>query len=245
MSLTPRPVEAAAGELVAAGFGAVAAVRRGRAVHTIGCSFHGSVRLTPAAEARWGGAVGHAIVRFSKGGGFPEPLPDILGLGVRLGLDGRPGTPIDLLVASSLARPGLRHLLIPARRFERPFFSSLTPYDTADGLRLYGGEVEGPPGETLTLDALRAGKVRPTRVVIVVATLTGAWETVGSITIADRVDPEASEALRFNPWHTTDPFRPVGAFNRVRDRAYLASQRARFAAVRPVRAEDAPTVAGR
>ena len=228
MAIIPAPIVAATGRVAAAGFGAVAGLRHGRAVHTPGCAYGITVEIRPEFEAFWGGRTGTGIVRISKGGGFPDPLPDILGVAVRLDLDGRSGRPVDLLGASSSAPQGLRHLLVPARRFDRAFFSSLTPYDTPTGLRLYGFHVTSDV-RPLTLDDARRGAAQPVRIGIEVATLSGPWRPAATLVVVAKLPGGEGEELRFNPWNATEPFRPVGAFNRVRDAAYLASQRARRA----------------
>jgi hypothetical protein len=76
--------------VLAAAFRLLARLRRGRALHPLGVGYHARLEITPGA-GRWAGARllvpgarYDAVVRFSRGGGLPEPLPDALGVAVRL-----------------------------------------------------------------------------------------------------------------------------------------------------------------
>ena len=70
-----------------------------------------------------------ALLRFSRGAGLPEPLPDALGVAVKLPDAYGPGNDQDLLLTSSTDRPLLRRLLFPATSFVRGVFSTALPYD--------------------------------------------------------------------------------------------------------------------
>jgi hypothetical protein len=81
--------------------------------------YHARLEITPGAR-RWAGARllvpgarYDAVVRFSRGGGLPEPLPDALGVAVRLPDAYGPGRAQDFLVTSSADLP----LLFPGRSF--------------------------------------------------------------------------------------------------------------------------------
>jgi hypothetical protein len=81
--------------------------------------YHARLEITPGAR-RWAGARllvpgarYDAVVRFSRGGGLPEPLPDALGVAVRLPDAYGPGRTQDFLVTSSADLP----LLFPGRSF--------------------------------------------------------------------------------------------------------------------------------
>jgi hypothetical protein len=73
-----------------------------------------------------------ALLRFSRGAGLPEPLPDALGVAIKLPDAHGPGADQDLLLTSSSDRPLLRRLLFPARSFLRRAFSTALPYELGD-----------------------------------------------------------------------------------------------------------------
>jgi hypothetical protein len=75
------------------------------------------------------GATHPALLRFSRGAGLPEPLPDALGVAIKLPNAHGPGADQDLLLTSSTDRPLLRRLLFPARSFAHGAFSTALPYD--------------------------------------------------------------------------------------------------------------------
>jgi hypothetical protein len=60
---------------------------------------------------------------------LPEPLPDALGVAIKLPDAHGPGADQDLLLTSSTDRPLLRRLLFPATSFLRGTFSTALPYD--------------------------------------------------------------------------------------------------------------------
>jgi len=132
---------AAAGPAAAAGFYALAALLRGRALHPTGVGYRGRLVVCGAGTGRPGvpllrpGAAHPALVRFSRGVGLPEPLPDALGVAVKLPDAHGPGADQDLLLASSADRPLLRRLLFPARSFLRGAFSTALPYGSIRGRR--------------------------------------------------------------------------------------------------------------
>jgi hypothetical protein len=110
----------------------VAAVRRGKAVHPHGEVYAARLVVTgvpaaPAAARLLATAGEHAaLVRFSRSLGLPRPLPDLLGMSIRV-LDayGR-GRHQDFLLVSSIDRPVLHHLFVPASDVQqRPYSSSL------------------------------------------------------------------------------------------------------------------------
>jgi hypothetical protein len=120
--------------VLAAAFRLLARLRRGRALHPLGVGYHARLEITPGA-GRWAGARllvpgarYDAVVRFSRGGGLPEPLPDALGVAVRLPDAYGPGRAQDFLVTSSADLPLVRRLLFPGRSFLHRSFSSALPY---------------------------------------------------------------------------------------------------------------------
>ena len=112
---------AAAGPVVAAGFYALAALRNRRSLHPTGIGYQGWLEVSNERPARTGvplfqaGATHPAVLRFSRGAGLPGPLPDALGVAIKLPDVYGPGVDQDLLLTSSTDRPLLRRLLFPAR----------------------------------------------------------------------------------------------------------------------------------
>jgi hypothetical protein len=126
---------AAAGPALAAGFYALATVRRRRSLHPVGMGYQGWLQVPDEGPRRPGvplfqaGATHPALLRFSRGAGLAEPLPDALGVAIKLPDAHGPGVDQDLLLTSSTDRPLLRRLLFPARSFVRGAFSTALPYD--------------------------------------------------------------------------------------------------------------------
>src|SRR4051812_14484439 len=105
--------------LTAAAMEVGSAVRAARVFHPAGVGFRSTIAVRPPADGA--GPLGvslldeprtySGLVRFSRGAGLPEPLPDVLGLAVRVEHAHGPGQAQDLLFASSAALPVGRQLL--------------------------------------------------------------------------------------------------------------------------------------
>jgi hypothetical protein len=235
---------AAAGPVVAAGFYALAALRRRRSLHPTGVGFQGWLRVPNDSPARSGvplfqsGATHPAILRFSRGAGLPEPLPDALGVAIKLPDAHGPGIDQDLLLTSSTDRPLLRRLLFPARSFVRGAFSTALPYDlgservvlllvpvpTSAG-RPAGEAGHRPVGGALA--ELRAIAADSLKFQLRTAGSLGRSQPLATVTVGPPLSADQTEALRFNPWTTGPGIRPYGWLNLLRDAAYQASQRGR------------------
>lgn len=221
-------VEATAGAASSVVFGLASFVRRARVFHPDGVAFAAKVDVEGGGVLPAGSH--DAIVRFSRGAGLPEAVPDILGLALRLVDLHGPGRHQDLLLVTSGSRPGLRHALVPARTFGHRRWSTLLPYD-ADGRRLVFGArpLSAPLEEARRLDDLRrivaAGD--PVRFALEVAEPSGDWEEVAVITVGSERSDEENEGLRFNPANTGGGIEPSGFLQTIRRRAYLGSQEGR------------------
>ena len=221
-------VEATAGAASAIVFGVASALRRARAFHPVGVAFAATVDVDGG-----GGLPGgrhDAIVRFSRGAGLPESMPDILGLALRfVDLHG-PGQHQDLLLVTSGSAPGARHALTPARSFGHARWSTILPYEIDGRRRVVFGAT--PRSAALSgarrLDDLRrlvaGGGVR---FALEVAEPAGPWDEVGVLTIGDELGADATEGLRFNPANTGDRIQPVGVVQTIRRLAYRGSQEGR------------------
>jgi hypothetical protein len=241
---------AAAGPVVAAGFCALAALRNRRSLHPTGIGCQGWLQVPIELPARPGvplfqaGATHPALIRFSRGAGLPEPLPDALGVAIKLPDAHGPGADQDLLLTSSTDRPLLRRLLFPARSFVRGAFSSALPYDLGRErvvlvlvpLPTRVGDSAGGVGHrpvSGALAELRAATADGLRLELRTARSFGRSQPLATVTAGPPLPADQTEALRFNPWTTGPGIRPSGWLNLLRDGAYRASQRGRGGATRP------------
>ncbi|MGY2064350.1 phosphodiesterase [Blastococcus sp. SYSU DS0619] len=130
-----RDLVEAAGGLVAVPLGVVARWRRGRPMHPRGAVLdavldrHG---VRPPFGVPWLDEVrsDRVVVRMSRGAGLPAPLPDVLGLAIRLPGDG--GSPVDLLLSTSGSGPLTRRVPVP-RRDAAAVHGSIMAYRTGAG----------------------------------------------------------------------------------------------------------------
>jgi hypothetical protein len=230
----------ALGSLLAAAFRLLALVRGRRALHPVGLGYRARLEVGPEARRFPGtrllvpGAGYPALVRFSRGAGLPEPLPDALGVAVRLPDAYGPDRPQDLLVTSSADLPLARRLLYPARSFLHPSFSSALPYRVG-GRRVVallaprpapGGAAWPRTGRALA-DLAAAAATGALAYELRLAGSLGRSRTVGVLTIGAPLDPAATERLRFNPFAAGEGIRPVGRLNRLRRPSYQGSQAGR------------------
>jgi hypothetical protein len=232
---------AAAAPATAAGFYALAALRRRRSLHPTGVGYQGQLVVgdgpgRPSVPLFQPGAAHSALLRFSRGAGLPEPLPDALGVAVKLPDAHGPGADQDLLLTSSTSRPLLRRLLFPARSFLGRAFSTALPYDL-DGKRVVVLLVPVPPRNGRSpggvdrgggaMAELRAAAVVGLGFELRTAGTFGPSRRLATLTVGQPLSAEQTQALRFNPWTTGPGMRPSGWLNLLRDAAYRASQRGR------------------
>jgi len=186
-----------------------------------------------------------AIVRFSRSVGVPRPLPDLLGVSLRV-LDAYgPERHQDVLMVSSVDLPIGHHLFVPAADFQqRPYTSSL-PYRAGGRETFLLGvtPIAGSPRPAGDDEFERLDRAAVTgRLVFgfAVAPVAGRFRRVGSIRIGERL-PQSLDALRFNPFNSGGGLEPSGVLNALRDYAYPLSQAA-WARRRTGAQEDADTV---
>jgi hypothetical protein len=169
-----------------------------------------------------------AVVRFSRSLGLPRPLPDLLGVSLRVPDAYGEGAHQDFLLVTSVDLPILHHLFVPAGDVQQRPYSSSLPY-AADGERFLLGVLPDPasprpPGDD-ELD--RLGRAAATgRLVfgLAIAPVLGRFRRIGSLHVDERLPPEL-DALRFSPLYCGGGLRPVGTLNRLRAYAYPMSQR--------------------
>jgi hypothetical protein len=235
---------AAAAPAVAAGFYLLAVLRRRRSLHPTGAGYQGWLVVGDGSPGRPGvplfrsGTAQPALLRFSRGVGLPEPLPDALGVAVKLPDAHGPGIDQDLLLTSSTDRPLLRRLLFPARSFVRGAFSTallydlggervvllLVPVHTDGGQAASGAAWRRDGGALAELGAMAADGLR---FELRTAGSFGPSQPLATLTAGQPLPAEQTEALQFNPWTTGPGIRPHGWLNLLRDTAYRASQRGR------------------
>lgn len=184
----------AAGRLVAVPVGALARLRRGKPMHPRGAVFDGVLERAGGGPG-WGVpwlddvATDEVLVRFSRGAGLPAPLPDVLGLAVRVT---SPERPIDLLLSSTGRGPLLRWVPLP-RRDAAVVYTSIMGYRSAAGTLRIAAIPEF--GEAPSEPAALAAAVGDRGVAYTLAVARGAtrWRPVGRLTLtAPRapLDPE-------------------------------------------------------
>lgn len=182
MNVTGR-LSAAAGSGLAAIFHTLGRLRHGpRALHPRGRVAHATVRITG------GPALGVPLVdepaehpgtvRMSRAVGLPAPLPDVLGIALRIEPAG--GGPVDLLFATTGTGAVGRHLLVPRREVVHGAFTTLLPLRSRQGPVVFGLFPIGP-GRFELASAL-VGKP---------------WVARGEVEIGQLVDDDP--ALRFDP----------------------------------------------
>jgi hypothetical protein len=213
----------------------LAAARRGKAVHPDGVVHDARLVVSgdeaaPAAARLLSEPAEHrAIVRFSRSVGLPRPIPDLLGMSIRV-LDAYgSGRHQDFLLVTSVDRPVLHHLFVPATDVQQRIYSSSLPYRAGTRRLLIGAlpdERSPRPAGRDEFDRLDAA-ARTGRLAfrLAVAGIGGRFAPVAELRIGPRLSGEL-DALRFNPWNTGGGLSPEGWLNGARDRAYKLSQAA-------------------
>lgn len=225
----------AAGLAVGGVLASLAWLRGGKAVHPHGVTYDAELAIdggeaAPRASTLLSVPATHpALVRFSRSLGLPRPLPDLLGVSVRVPDAYGPGRHQDLLAVSSADAPVLHHVFLPSGDVQQRPYSSALPYRAGEqsfviGVRPVDGSPR-PEGEDEFDRLARAAATGELRFELVIASATGRFARVGELRIASKL-PDTLDALRFNPFNCGGGLEPAGALNRLRDYAYPLSQRA-------------------
>ncbi|WP_251045023.1 SRPBCC family protein [Arthrobacter sp. ISL-5] len=230
-----------AGQAFATVFRAIKAVRPVRPIHPRGISLLGELTQTgadgraaggiPGARSgiSWLDAAGTEPVqaRFSRSVGLPEALPDILGLALRTGPADQPA---DMLFASTGWGFPARFMLIPKLDVRSARFTTLMPYQGADGPVLLGlRTLSLPSGATGRADT--GGNFKDSladgewSLALSFATPAGRWVPAGVLRL--RAAPASDDAsARFDPLE--HPLPGAGTYpwaRRLRERSYRAARR--------------------
>lgn len=218
--------------VTARAFRAGSAVRGAKVFHPRGVAFTATVVIDGGPDApaspwlRTPGEFG-AVARFSRGAGLPKPLPDLLGLAVRV-LDAHgPGRPQDLLMITSIDAPVLHHLFVPAFDAQARPYSSATPYRIGGTSWLMGATPrdDSPRGVGGAMeDRLRsAAATGDLALDLGAARVGGRFRRFGELRVGDPV-PGGGDHLRFNLFNTGGGLEPVTWVNRIRRQTYQQSQ---------------------
>lgn len=219
-----------AGRVAAVPLGALARRRPGKPMHPRGAVLP-AVLVRTGAAADWGvpwlarPAGEAAVVRFSRGAGLPAPLPDLLGLAVRLPDGDRP---VDLLLSTSGLGRWTRFLPVP-RVDAAAAYSSFMGYRSAAGtLRLAAvprtpGHVGSDPGP---LAAEAPGAVFT---LLVARGRAGEWVPFARLELG-APDGEVDPDVRFDAVRNPPPgLLAGGPMARFRAPAYAAAREGRTA----------------
>jgi hypothetical protein len=224
-----------AGYVIGAVLAGVAGVRGGKAVHPSGVVYRAQLVIDGAPDAPRGSALlsepstRWALMRFSRSVGLPRPLPDLLGVSLRV-LDayGR-GRHQDVLTVSSIDLPVLHHIFVPAGDVQQRPYSSSLPYRAAGSTFILGVTPDPasprPSGDDEFDRLHRAAATGRLTFGLAVAPIGGRFRRVGALHVRDRL-PDTLDALRFNPFNCGGGLEPAGWLNRLRDYAYPLSQAA-------------------
>ena len=235
--LTPpaRLVVDGCGYGIAAALAAVAAARGGKAVHPHGVVYEARLLIHGAPGAALGSelldtpAAHMAIMRFSRSLGLPRPLPDLLGVSLRVIDAYGPDRHQDMLMVSSVDRPVLHHGFVPASDVQQRPYSSSLPYRAGDQTFLLGvvPDPSSPrPAGRDEFDRLARAAAGGRLVFgLAVAPVNGRFRRIGTLHVREQL-PDSLDALRFDPFNCGGGLQPVGFLNRLRNYAYPLSQAA-------------------
>ncbi|HEX6154213.1 MAG TPA: hypothetical protein VFZ19_11895 [Solirubrobacterales bacterium] len=208
-------------------------LRRKRGFHPFGVGF--AARLTPVGDPGIGAPAlereAEVEVRLSRSLGLPEWLPEPYGLALRISDAYGADMHQDFLLVTSASAPVARHALLPARGFCDLPYSTLLPYRLGGETVLIGARgLASRPGPKL--GDLRARERGGLDFELAIAALTGRWRPVARLALRQRLPPEHTEHLHFDPTNTGGGLELVGLLNKLRGPAYGASQEGREDAYR-------------
>jgi hypothetical protein len=186
-------------------------VRGERVIHAKGEAFTGELTVLPDGRAlgvplTHGAKTRPVLVRFSRGAGLPDPLPDVLGVAIRIPDADGAGHPQDLMLATGGGSPLLRRMLVPRRDYRTATYTSLISYDV-------GGR-----------DLVVAALPRDSAFLLATAQGSGAWTPFARLTVGDRLPDQQGQSLSFSVRNDAGGFRIGGAWRAARDGAYDAAR---------------------
>lgn len=156
---------------------------------------------------------GPVVVRLSRSVGLPPPLPDVLGLALRIPVAG--GRHGDVLLSTTGHRRVSRFLLRPAVRPRQSFYGTLLPYRSPSGPLLIGAQ----PAEDGT------GRLH-----LVWSRPTGGWQVFGTLELPLVPATGPDTELSFDPtMHEVPGLENYDWVRRLRQPSYAAARCARRA----------------
>ena len=219
-------------DLAAVPLGLLSAIRGRRVFHPDGVLARGSIeRLAPPDEGL-PVASSDVIIRISKAIGFPDALPDIIGLAIRMPPARPATTPWDVLLASVIGGTYSRFALRPVMSWSATL-STLMPL-TFHG-QTWWMQVQmtthiDQPGLSLgdVADQLQAGEIE---FVIKQARGFGRFTPLARLSITTRIAPGPSNDIAFDPTINSEPDVKLtpGWLTDVRRQAYARSRQGRGA----------------
>lgn len=229
----------AAGAVIGAILAGVGFVRRAKPVHPHGVTYRARLSVpgataAPAASTLLSTPGEHdALVRFSRSLGLPRPLPDLLGMSLRVidayGRDRHQ----DFLLVTCGHRPVLHHVFLPAGDVQQRPYSSALPYAAGERRFVVGAVADAgsprPAGDDEFERLARAAATGRLTFGLAVARVPGPFARVATVHVLDPL-PGTLEGLRFSPFNSGGGLRPSGLLNRTRRTAYPLAQRAWAAA---------------
>ena len=235
LSRARRTLVDAAGRGIGLALAGMARARRGKAVHPHG-AVHEAELVVPAHAGALGdtelfGSPGtrRAIVRFSRSVGLPRPLPDLLGMSLRIPDAYGKDRHQDFLLVTSIDAPVAHHLFVPAADVQQRPYSSSLPYRVGARRLLVGAlpRRDSPRGSGRDELERLAAAAATRRLVfdLAVAEVWGRFRPVAELRVRARL-PDQADALRFNPFNAGGGIEPVGVLNGLREQAYPMSQAA-------------------
>ncbi|HWU05320.1 MAG TPA: phosphodiesterase [Streptomyces sp.] len=185
-------------------------------------------------EVPWLDAPGSYAVtaRWSRAAGLPSPLPDGMGLALRVEDAGGPGRCLELLLTSSGRGRWTRHVPFPRTSATGGPYSALVSY-VVGGRRGLPAVFPVPgaprlPADPATVEA--AVTRRPLEFVLCVGTA-AAWLPLGRLVLhGPDPSPRRPGGTAFDPYRNSLPgFHPVDRLRSLRVAAYAGSREGRLA----------------
>ncbi|MFF0557992.1 phosphodiesterase [Streptomyces sp. NPDC004266] len=165
--------------------------------------------------------------RWSRAAGLPYPLPDGLGLALRVEDAEGPGRPLELLLTTCGRSRPARHVPVLRLSATAGPYSTLLGYAVGDRHGVVAAfPMPGTPGVPAHPGAVAAAvAVRPLRFVLGFAA-DRRWEPMARLTLLGEEQAVAGEA--FDPYRTPlTAFRPSGRLRGLRVAAYAGSREGR------------------
>ncbi|KOX37636.1 MULTISPECIES: hypothetical protein [unclassified Streptomyces] len=215
-----------------------AARRRGNrpALHPRGAALTGHL-VVPGRRDRWDvpwlDVPGSYAVtaRWSRGAGLPHPLPDGLGLAVRVQDAGGPGRFLDLLLTTGGRGRWTRHVPLPRTSATAGPYSTLLPY-AVGGRQGVVAAFPAPGTRRIPADPGAVGAVTAGRPMVFQLCFgaAGSWRPLARLTLHGEASRPSPDGDAFDPYLALLPdFHPVDRLRSLRIAAYAGSRAGRHA----------------